>query len=106
MSLRSGKLPLLGSEDEFFYHTPKSGNEAEGQARGQGIAPDYCVSGILLLCPCDLYHSPAQAIRRSVLELCLRVDQLPCDCEGHTDWTSRTPRREARTQAAASFCAV
>jgi hypothetical protein len=21
MSLRSGKLPFLGSEDEFFYHT-------------------------------------------------------------------------------------
>jgi hypothetical protein len=25
MNLRSGKLPFLGSEDEFFYHTGADG---------------------------------------------------------------------------------
>src|ERR1019366_9579376 len=28
MSLRSGKLPLLGSEDEFFYHTRSASHKA------------------------------------------------------------------------------
>ena len=48
MSLRSGKLPLLGSEDEFFYHTGCGyGGESFTLSTGEVTTPEP--SSILLL---------------------------------------------------------